>query len=136
MDMPTNGFPRGDLRVSNAERDRAVAELTGHFEAGRLTLEEFDDRSGRALQARTGRELSGLFTDLPQGVAPAPASAGSARSARRAPVAAVVIACVMAAIIAGNVLGNAGHSHSHGAGWLVPVLILVLVARRLAQGRQ
>jgi hypothetical protein len=106
MDMPTTGFPRGDLRVSNAERDRAVAEL------------------------------SGLFTDLPQGVAPAPACAGSVRSARRAPVAAVVIACVMAAIIAGNVLGKAGHSHGHGAGWLVPVLILVLVARRLAQGRQ
>ena len=132
MDTPVRSFPRGDLRVSDAERDRAVAELSEHFQAGRLSQEEFEDRSGRALQARTGGELSGLFTDLPQGAAPATVSAGSAR---RVPAAAVVIACVMAAVIAGNVLGSTGHFHGHGAGWLVPVLILGFVVRRLARGR-
>ena len=137
METPirSSGFPRGDLRVSDAERDRAVAELSEHFQAGRLTQEEFEDRSGRALQARTGRELSGLFTDLPQGAAPATVSAGSARCARRVPSAAVVIACVMAAIIVGNVLGSTGHFHGNGVGWLVPVLILGFVVRRLARGR-
>lgn len=132
MGTPIRSFPPGDIRVSDAERDRAVAALSGHFQVGRLTQEEFEDRSGRALQARTERDLSGLFTDLPQGAAPATVSAGSAR---RVPLAAVVIACVMAAIIAGNVLGGTGNFSGHGAGWLVPVLILGFVARRLARGR-
>ncbi len=65
MDTGIRGFPRGDLRVSDGERDQAVAELSEHFQAGRLTQDEFDDRSGRALQARTGGDLDGLFTDLP-----------------------------------------------------------------------
>lgn len=135
MDTPIRSFPRGDLRVSDAERDRAVAELSEHFQAGRLTQEEFEDRSGRALRARTGRELGGLFTDLPQGAAPATVSAGGARRVRRVPLAAVVTGCVMAAIIAGSVLGSTGHFHGHGAGWLAPVLILGFVVRRLARGR-
>ena len=95
-------------------------------------------RSGRALQARTGRELSELFTDLPQSAPPGPVSAASVRRVRRVPVAAVVIACVMAAIIAGNVISmvsDNGHFHWHGAGWLAPVLILGFVARRMARGR-
>jgi hypothetical protein len=133
MDTPISNFPRGDLRVSDAERDRAVAELSGHFQAGRLTQEEFEDRSGRALQARTGSELSGLFTDLPQGTAPAPVSA---QRPRRVPTAAVIAACVALAIIIGNVFDSiSGHVHGHGASWLVPVLILAFVARRLARSR-
>src|SRR6516225_813845 len=103
MDTPIRSFPRGDLRVSDADRDRAVAELSEHFQTGRLTHEEFEDRSGRALQARTGGELSELFTDLPRGQAradmpPATVSPGGVRRARRMPTAAVVIACIIAAM--------------------------------------
>ena len=82
----------------------------------RLAQEEFEDRAGRALQARTGRELSELFTDLPQGQArvgmpPAAVDPGAVRRAGRAPTACVVIACVIAVIIVGNVLGNVfGHA--------------------------
>jgi hypothetical protein len=43
------------LRIGDADRDRAVAALGDHFAAGRLTADEFDDRSSRAWQARTGR---------------------------------------------------------------------------------
>ncbi len=135
MDTPISSFPRGDLRVSDAERDRAVAALSEHFQAGRVTQEEFEDRSGRALQARTGRELRGLFTDLPQGTAPATVTPGGVRRARGVPLAAVVIACVMAAVVAGNVLGHTGNGHDYSAGWLVPVLILGFIVRRLARGR-
>src|SRR5690348_17846886 len=77
MDTPTGDFKRGAIRVSDAERDQAVAELSEHYQAGRLTLEEFDDRSSQALRARTGSDLGALFTDLPKGAAPsvlAPAS--------------------------------------------------------------
>jgi hypothetical protein len=65
MSAETRGFPSGDMRASDADRDLAIAELSEHFQTGRLTQEEFDDRSSRALRARTGRELTELFTDLP-----------------------------------------------------------------------
>lgn len=140
MDTPIRSFPRGDLRVSDAERDRAVTDLSEHFQAGRLTQEEFEDRSGRALQARTGAELSDLFTDLPQreapmaGMPPAAASHGSVCRAGRMPGGRVIIACVIAAIIVGNVLGNifgASRVHPASFGWLVPVVILGLVFRSM-----
>ena len=60
MNAESRSFPRGEIRVSDAERDLAVAELSEHFQAGRLSQDEFDDRSGRALQARTGADLNTL----------------------------------------------------------------------------
>ena len=139
MDTPIRSFPRGELRVSDADRDRAVAELSEHFQTGRLAQEEFEDRAGRALQARTGRELSELFTDLPQGHArvgmpPAAVDPGAVRRAGRTPTARVVIACVIAVIIVGNVLGNVfGHAQGSHFGWLIPVLILGFVFRRMVR---
>jgi hypothetical protein len=139
MDTPNRSFPRGDLRVSDADRDRAVAELSEHFQTGRLTQEEFEDRSARALQARTGQELSELFTDLPPGMPPAATSPASVRRARHVPVGRIVVVCVVAAIIAGNVLStvmNFGHTHTVSLGWLVPLLIIGSVFRRRALGRR
>jgi hypothetical protein len=54
-----------DLRIGTAERERAAALLTEHLTAGRLELDEFDERSRLAYAARTGSELAALFTDLP-----------------------------------------------------------------------
>ncbi len=65
MDRAGWNYPSGDLRVSDADRDRAVHELSGAFQAGRLTADEFDERSGQALSARTGEELTALLADLP-----------------------------------------------------------------------
>ena len=53
------------LRIGDVERDRAVSALGDHYAAGRLTAEEFDDRSSRAGQARTTEDLAPLFADLP-----------------------------------------------------------------------
>jgi Domain of unknown function (DUF1707) len=50
MSTATKGHPSGSLRVSDADRDRAIAELSEHYQAGRLTTEEFEDRTGRALR--------------------------------------------------------------------------------------
>jgi hypothetical protein len=58
-------FPPGDIRVSDAERDRALSELSEALQAGRITAEEFDERSGQALGARTGKELAAPLADLP-----------------------------------------------------------------------
>ncbi|HEX6521053.1 MAG TPA: DUF1707 domain-containing protein [Streptosporangiaceae bacterium] len=137
----TRDFPAGDIRVSDAERDRAIAELSEHFQTGRLNQEEFDDRTGLALAARTGDDLHELFTDLPRGEsapAPEPATApvpAPARRAGRLPVAPIVIGCVIASIVIGNVAGTvAGHGVHHGNfGWIVPVVILLIVLRRICR---
>jgi hypothetical protein len=65
MDEVGRSFPLGDLRVSDADRDRAQSELSKAFQVGRITADEFDQRSGQALRARTGKELSALLADLP-----------------------------------------------------------------------
>ena len=62
---PRGFFPPGDLRVSDAERDLAVSELSRAFQVGRLTTEEFEQRSEQAFAARTGKELTALLADLP-----------------------------------------------------------------------
>ena len=138
MDTQLTNNQRGAIRVSDAERDQAAAELSEHYQAGRLTLEEFDDRSGLALRARTGNDLVALFADLPTTVVPAamnpagpagpvPADLGGGR-AGGLPVGRVVIACVIAAIVLGNVAGGLGQ---HSFGWLVPVVVLGCVFLRL-----
>ena len=65
MDGVSRGFPAGDLRVSDADRDRALSELGGALRVGRITVDEFEQRSGQALRARTGKELTALLADLP-----------------------------------------------------------------------
>jgi hypothetical protein len=146
MDTSSGSFPASNTRVSDEERDHAVAELSEHFQAGRLTQDEFDGRSGQALRARTRGDLSTLFTDLPRHTAAAPPAPGAAASpvlavgpggiglAGHLPVARVVIACAVAAIVAGDLLGSHGHVHA-GFGWLVPGLIACLVFLRLRARR-
>ena len=65
MNTATRDYPVGDLRVSDADRDRALRELSEAFQAGRITAGEFAERSERALGARTGNELTILLADLP-----------------------------------------------------------------------
>jgi hypothetical protein len=65
MDRAGWNYPSGDLRVSDADRDQALHELGLALEAGRITADEFDQRSEQALAARTGKELTALLADLP-----------------------------------------------------------------------
>ena len=53
-------------RVADADRDRTVAQLREHVVEGRLTLDEFSERVGSALQARTRADLVAVMADLPQ----------------------------------------------------------------------
>jgi hypothetical protein len=65
MKTATRDYPDGDLRVSDADRDQALRELSEAFQVGRISAGEFDQRSEQALGARTGRELTALLADLP-----------------------------------------------------------------------
>ena len=136
MSTATNGYPSGSMRVSDADRDRAIAEFSEHYQAGRLTTEEFEDRTGRALQARTTVDLDDLFTDLPRRQPPTTgATTGAASTAPvgpakswpgRVPVAPVTILAVVAvlALLSGHLFHIA---------W-VPV-VAIIVVRLLAGGR-
>ena len=54
-----------NIRVGYAERDETTARLAEHFAAGRLNRTEFDDRTSRALAARTRGDLDDVMADLP-----------------------------------------------------------------------
>ena len=62
--MPGVGDPP-DVRASDAERERVVEQLRDHALAGRLTVDELDERSARAYAAVTRSQLAGLLVDLP-----------------------------------------------------------------------
>ncbi|WP_374010522.1 DUF1707 domain-containing protein [Leifsonia sp. LS-T14] len=56
------------LRLSNDERERAVAALESHAGQGRLTDDELQTRVAAARSAVTRGDLTPLFADLPGGV--------------------------------------------------------------------
>jgi hypothetical protein len=130
-------FPTGSLRVSDADRDAALAELTQHFEAGRLTSEELDDRTGRILAARTGTELESQLTDLPAldaSWAEPPGYPAPRPTSNRVP--GLVLAVVVVAVIAVILTLSAGHNHTvHAWNAAVPDLIGIFVLRRLGGRR-
>jgi hypothetical protein len=111
-DTAVRDYPAGDLRVSDAERDRAVAELSDAFQAGRITADEFDQRSAQALRARTGTELSALLTDLPPDRSPA-ARASALEQAPRVLATRLAIGAAAAAATALAAVATA-NAVSHG----------------------
>ncbi|MEV5826511.1 DUF1707 domain-containing protein [Spirillospora sp. NPDC052242] len=64
--------PRGDLRVSHAERDAVVERLREAAAEGRIELDELETRLEVALTARTHADLAPLTADLPPVVAASP----------------------------------------------------------------
>ena len=91
------------LRVSDAERQVVTDRLAEHFADGRLDQAEFDDRVGRAMNAKTRADLSGLFSDLPETGAPAVADHARGRR-RRHPVLLFVLLVLLIAATAHAVL--------------------------------
>jgi len=59
-----------ELRASDAEREHALAVLSEHCAAGRLTLDELSERVDAVHATRMQSELDELLRDLPAAVAP------------------------------------------------------------------
>lgn len=101
---------RPELRIGDREREAAVAALGEHYAAGRLTKDEYDERSERAWAGKTSSDLAPLFFDLPSlhGAPPSPPrnhSGARQQAPRRRP------------------------PRSGWPGWpMVPILVAVLVA--------
>jgi hypothetical protein len=55
------------IRASDAERQHTIGVLRDAVVEGRLTLEEYSDRVGLAVAAKTDQDLSALVRDLPAG---------------------------------------------------------------------
>ena len=82
-------FDAGDLRIGDTERESAMTALGEHMSAGRLTIDEYGERSAQITTAKTRTELLALFDDLPQphpsftgSSAPAPAAGPAAAPVR------------------------------------------------------
>lgn len=74
-----------EVRIGTAEREQALKLLGEHFAAGRLGLDEFEERSGKAAAATTRSDVEILFTDLPATTANTPAPAETAPAKRGLP---------------------------------------------------
>jgi hypothetical protein len=97
----------GSLRIGDAERERAAADLGEHYAQGRLTADEHTDRLEQVWAARTEADLLPLFRDLPGGTYGArPAPPKETRPQRRwparwlpAPIFAVLALVVLVTVV-------------------------------------
>ena len=55
------------MRIGDAERERAAADLGEHYAQGRLSVDEHAERLEQVWAARTQADLLPLFSDLPGG---------------------------------------------------------------------
>lgn len=123
------------MRASDADRDAVVTAMSENFQAGRLTSEELEERTGRALAARTLGELDELTADLPapRPAAPAEPAAPAAPPRRHGyPVMVPLLVPVAVLAIVALTLGHSASVHAWGTWWVIPVALLVvrLLARR------
>lgn len=72
--------------IADGDRDRASEALRGHYQRGRLSLDELAERLDVALSARTSRELRTAFRGLPSPWSPSELAStfeGATRAASR-----------------------------------------------------
>jgi hypothetical protein len=132
MNATPGNDPSAQMKASDADRDAVLSDLSEHFQAGRLTADEFEDRTGRALAARTWGELRDLLQDLPASPAgPRVPVAATTGAPQQRPLGRMVL--VPVAVLAGIgivVAVSAGTAHPRwGILWLL--LPVLLIARRM-----
>jgi Domain of unknown function (DUF1707) len=135
MNTTLGNYPPAEMKASDADRDAVLSELSEHFQAGRLTNAEFDERAGQALAARTWGELRDLQRDLPA-AGPGPqslAATPSAATPERSPGRTARLPVALLAGIAIAVALSVGVAHGRwGFGWIL--LAVLFVTRRTICG--
>jgi Domain of unknown function (DUF1707)/Domain of unknown function (DUF4190) len=99
----------GSMRSSSADRERGIDVLKAAFAEGRLSRDEFEERSGQVYRSQTYAELAALTADLPVGPlgaaglaqVPYPQLPYPVAGPRRGPVPALAIAALVCALIPG-----------------------------------
>jgi len=74
IERPAEARHDPTLRASDGERESVVTQLREHGAAGRLDIDELEQRVGAAYAARTHGELEALLSDLPAKPRPRPAA--------------------------------------------------------------
>ena len=132
MNATLGNYPPAEMRASDADRDAALSELSEHFQAGRLTAGEFDERAGQALAARTWGELRVLLLDLPTALSgpQAPAATSSAAPPERSSGRPALLPVTALAGIGIAVALSVGVAHGiWGLWWLL--LAALFIGRRV-----
>lgn len=93
-----------DVRAADADRERVVAELQRHTAAGRISMDEFSERTAAVYRSRTMNELASLTADLPS---EAPPPSESVHWSIRTLVIGLVLFAVAVALLG---LVGAGHA--------------------------
>jgi hypothetical protein len=108
-------MPESHLRAADADRAAVATVLGEHMAAGRLTVDEYDERLAQAYAARTYGELAELTKDLPSPGHPAAAAPSPS------PVSAQVCGPM------GGPWAWGGSRHSSWRSWLSTALIVIAV---------
>jgi Domain of unknown function (DUF1707) len=129
MDAVGRGFPPGEFRVSDADRARALSELGEALRDGRITADEFDQRAGETLRARTGKELTALLADLPWPSPAATRTADPERADHAFGIRAVMSASAFSAVLlsAKAITDALSPGFSWAGGTVAPAVLAVLL---------
>jgi hypothetical protein len=119
---PRDTDPR--MRISHAERQDIADTLSKHFAEGRLDSDEFDERVGRVMNAKTRGDLAGVLDDLPRLGPPPP------EPRRRRPLGQWVLALLLLLFVASFL----APPHVH-VPWLLIGIVAFLVWHRF-RGRR
>ena len=118
--------PDPRMRIADSDRERAMADLAGHYADGRLDHEEYDERLDAIWTARTRADLAVLFSDLPRPQAtypPAPARpAARFGGPRRFPLLPVIAVLVLLSAL------------THAPFWLLIFPLMFFRSRRGPMG--
>ena len=109
-------------RASDAERQAVVEQLRLNCGEGRISIDEFGERTTRALAAQTGGELRALLNDLP--IVPVPASPQERADRKRKARMAVLIPylTVNAFLVLIWLVSSIGDGELHGFWPIWPIL--------------
>lgn len=116
------------MRAGDADRTKVVETLGRHLGEGRLTVEEFDERTAQAHAAVYLDQLPPLLADLPGDPPPPPPPRPAARRPR---VPSALLLLLVALVLTSSVIAVA-----HGAAPVFGVVLLFLFLRRRRWSRR
>lgn len=119
------------LRAADRDRDRVAEALCEHYAQGRLTMEEFDERTTAAASAKTLGELRTLTADLPSPPDPSDAHGRQERAWTPTQMRCISVAGIVATVAVVALLAVFGRFFL-----AVPTWLFILVAIRLLHGRR
>jgi Domain of unknown function (DUF1707) len=118
---------RSSLRVADADREQLVEELREHMLAGRLSSEEFEERLGRAYEARTRADVDAIRVDLPISSTALQAAVSSRHAHLRRRLVQEAGGGIGVSLVCVAIWAASGGHHGHGSFWPIWVIAATLL---------